>query len=375
MQKKVQLIQRKILFKLFKNSIKSIYCVINDLNKATEKNKYINLFDQEKDLEERYEKTQNILISSKNIKIIDIFINKLIRYIDFDLKLNSRKFMIAWLISGFPKYMLNNLIDEYPTNIYNASCSFINKIKILLDDINDKNINIFIREIISYTKYINYFIERDKIEQINKMFDEYIGCCDTIELVKSSEKYSDEQKESVINLICNSKNDIFLCIKMINSSITKEYLEFCYDISKNIRENNKKIIYDVLLDDINNKKYILFRNIVENIKDYLIKLENQRMKICANINEILDVDFIIAHLSLELLTKDNVCNYGNYLINLILQFDSPINDTVTRNKWMTMKYEEYENNNIFLVDMLLFIIEKIIDINETLNNLFNLIGE
>jgi hypothetical protein len=281
--------------------------------------------------------------------------------------------MSAWMLVSFPDVILgkskSDIVNEteYPDDIYFISKKMIETLYILMHSYDNNESNrTFFKAFNQFSNAINYFLNRDKSEKIYQLTREYFDVCKTINLIKSSKKYSEESREECIKVINESKHKLMTYIWTLDNSINKEDLELYADLEN---EKNKKIEecqYKILVDDIKNRKFVFFEEILKEIKLNLIKLSGTS-RICSDIDDVLDSNFLIRNITYSL-EKDDVTRYGDYLINIINKLQAPIKVSETRNKWIILT-NEISDVDEYLARMLFMIFGEIQDIKETITNL------
>jgi hypothetical protein len=220
-----------------------------------------------------------------------------------------------------------------------------------------------------YSNAYSYFLDRDRLEQIEKLILEYNDVHITCDLISKSNNYTDIIKNENIIALNNTKNIIFRCIQKLDKNITRENLELFSTLSILKEKTAEEIKYNILLNDIKSKKLFFLKNVIDEIKLHLIKLGGDKTQNGFDINEVIDSEIItrlIVHK--KTLSNNDISNYGDYLIKIINELQSPISIDSTNHNWNSLKnsnidYEEY------LAKMLFMILLEIKAIKEAIINL------
>ena len=370
------------MFKKFISTLKNNKNIINELNNFLESPKYINFFNPENDNELRFQKLKNILVSHNNISKFQILINSFYKFHkvspNIATKIDAKKLMSAWMIVGFPEFVLGkskvNISNEniYPDDIYLIACKMITNLNYLIEhksNYNDEHVRMFLKSMNQYSNALYYFINRDKLEQLEKLILEYSDINATSNLILNCNNYTDDVKEESVNVLNNTKDMIFKYIQKLDKNITKENLELFSSLSLLKEQKIEEVQYNILLEDIRSKQLFFLKKVIDEIKVNLVKLGSEKTTNGYNLNEIIDSDFIIRLIAYKkILTGDDINNYGDYLIKIINELQAPISVNDTNDKWNILK-----NNNIdpdeHLAKMLFMILLEIKTIKETIINL------
>lgn len=375
-------LQKNFLFERFLKSVTQNSSLIKAMHSFTEENQNqnLNLFDNKALDDDNFENLKKLLMDKENIKKINEMLVRLYRYYGVDQniapKINSKKFMSAWMLVSFPEIVIGktklhiNNENNYPDDIYFISKKMINLFtELTICDINNSSElrRKFFKSFNQFSNAINYFLNRDKVEKIFSLTREYFDMCKTLNLITESKKYSDHAKKECEKVINESKNKIILFMQSLDDSIKRDELEL-YANLENIK--NKKIEetqFKILIDDIKSKKFIFLGKVINEIKQNITKLCGSS-KICHDIEDILDSDFLIRSMTYFPFEKNDIEKYGNYLINIINELQAPIKVKDTKEKWENLK-NEVNDMDEYLARMLFLVFEEIRDIKETIMNL------
>jgi hypothetical protein len=210
-----------------------------------------------------------------------------------------------------------------------------------------------------------YFLERDKMEQIYNLTNEYIDIDNTLQNVSNCDKY--DNKIECINAINNTKSIIFKHIRLLNRNITIDILENeCLVQSLQTKILNE-IYLKLLISDINSLSYTLLHNTITHIRDKILILNGHDD---SELSNKLDNSYIIQLISNCNITINDICLYGDYIINIINALQAPISVSITNEKWISFKIEnESISNSEYIAKMLFFIIFELNDIFDNIENI------
>jgi hypothetical protein len=145
--------------------------IITILDSHIAEPEYLNLFDPEKQKNDRFNQLKKYMQIKNNIIIMNNALNLYYRYVNIDLNIafpiDAKKFMIAWIIVGFPEYVLEikpkfleSEINIYPYDIYYISNDMIKNFRNILISTNLINLTKFNKSLNKYSNAINYFFTK-----------------------------------------------------------------------------------------------------------------------------------------------------------------------------------------------------------------------
>jgi len=374
-------IKKNFLLKKFKNCI--INCeslhVLNTI--CTQENSFF-LTESEKN----NEKFDDISKYISKKKVVDDFSNILKIYYrwnnindsEYFIKLDSRKFLIGWLISYCPDFILGNFDSNHNDSNqinFNEKKYVYENAKLLISMITDlsNNINIdftyFNKVFLSYSNNILIFLEKDKIDKINYYTSEWISLDKSYDYISKSIKYDDEQKNIILKNINNDKKIIEKYLNKIAKNFDYDRLRtiirITNDISKKIIDNYKKIINE----EINNNNYDVCVKILDIIKKFILLFNVQPDKINL-INNQIDSDFFIDLLKKNIINVDDVKVFGDFMIKEICNIGSISCEIENLQKWNKIKSKFNYDSDIsdIIANMLIFSLELIDIIRNELND-------
>jgi gas vesicle protein len=371
-------IQRKFLAKKFISEVKKYKKLFDELNKFTTQPQH--LFDNEKQQDINFCEMRHTLVKKDNINAINKILSLMYRCLGEDKliapRIDARKFMIGWMIVSFPEFMMEikdpenkEKKDQYPYDIYLIIKDFIFYTN-LLHKINNPTkeiLRIFKKSLNKYSNAVNYFLKRDKNEQIQKLLNEFANINKTISNIKKSKKYTDEdQRHDCIETITKTKTKIATHLKKLDSGIDICDLEVQSQIHNAIEENMEKAMCDILINDIENKKFNYFSKFIDDVSNQMIHLGAK--KIDSGFESKIDKDFIIQKMTYLDTEHKHIVEYGDYMINIINNLQSPITVDTTKDAWEKIKTDT-DCKNQLLGKLVVFTLKELKDIYETIDNL------
>jgi hypothetical protein len=288
-------------------------------------------------------------------------------------KINSKKFLIAWAIVLFPEYTLEIKPDKTHINIYPHDIYFISKdfIETLSKTINtNESLRRFNKIFIQYVNSINYFLIYDKTRIIQRLLNEFINLHKSLDDIKTNKKYVKDIKETYIVETTKLKRVVANQLKKIHSNVTFEDLEvyskiYC-GVENTVTKNIKRAYYDLLLRDVQEKKFIFLGNIMDEITKYLNILGAE--KIDESFNTKMDKEFLLQKMTHLKIEYKDIVDYGNYIVYIINKLESPINVINTNMKWEEL-IENIDDKYELLAKMMIFLFDEVRSIIDDINNL------
>ena len=356
-------------------------CVINNKNIFENLTKYlfpptnINIFDVEKSNEIHYEELKKVMIDKTTYELFNNLITLFYEFNGYDeqiaFQIDGRKALTAWMICAFPEYTLDKkkheLKDEniYPDEIFFISLEFLTNFHDLSNgNISNEKLRKFSKSLNKYSNAITYFLGRNKTEQLVKLTQEYYDINETMMQIKVSNKYTEENKRENELSLTKTKEKIYLFIKRLDPTIKKEDLETYANMNllKSIKIEEAQ--YQIMLDDVKSKKLFYFRRAVDFIKGNLLKLGAMKTSTGHDISDILDGEFMARKYQMcSTYTNDEVNTYGDYIIKIINELQSPERENETNEKWNDMKNKN-SPVHVHMVNMLFFSMKEIHNVFE-----------
>lgn len=313
-------------------------------------------------LNERFDDISRYISRKYVIDNISIILNAYYRWNKLDdnfMRLDARKFLMAWLIYYCPKLILSddelkekNQIYEYSKKLVTIFNKLLNNQQIDLISLN--------KIILYYTETLYIFLEKDKIDKINYYTTEWISLDKSYDCIYNSNKYDIEQKNIILE---NINNDKKLVEKYINGMFKnfdynrlKTIINITHNVSKKIIDNYKKILYD----DILNKKFDISIKILNDIKKFIL-LFNRKQEQIDKINDNIDGEYFINLIKNNIIDINDVKKFGDFMIKEICSIGSISCETENLEKWNNLKNKYTYNFGLIniIADMMIFCLELI----------------
>ena len=224
--------------------------------------------------------------------------------------------------------------------------------------------------------YSNCFViwfNYDKVQKINNLSNEWINMNNTINEIKLSQKYSEEQRNETIDVIIKSQKNIESFILKINCNFNKDSLKILAGLKKQLEDNYNKSYWDLLSKDLEDEKYNFLEKILLEIQNEIISLRKRNNSFINDFKEKYDVKFIIQLITNKVFNIDNLISYTNYLVNLLVEMQAPIRNNTTKDEWddLIKKLKEgiLGNFNSCVPILLKYILVTINDIKQDIINI------
>jgi hypothetical protein len=334
-------------------------------------------------LTDGYDNMTKFLQNKDMISKIDSLMKKLDRYHPVhsnivSAMLTTKKFLIAWLITAFPEFVLEksreNLSESngYPDEIYFISKNFINQFNLLMTNKRTNKLEqSFKKSMNVYCNAINYFLNKDKVAYVNKLILEWLETYETLRLIKESKKYpTEDEKKKCMIAVLKTKQKITTYLTKFVPEITedklKQYAELITKVSSVVVNSEKNL----LIDDIKTKKYILLKQIIDTLKNNIIGLAKSYKD---SVDIYLNSDVIIETINHMSILKVN--EYGDYLIDIINKLEAPAAVNLTNDKWTILKskWSEYDIET-YMTEMIFLVLNEIRLIKENIVNIYTMIS-
>lgn len=363
-------------YRRFKRAILIIKPVLDRLFQGINQSN-INMFDLNRQTEIQYE---NLCKTIQDSQLIQLFTNVLQSYYDYIgkqedvLHLTSRKMLFMWLIIGFPQYTIGKthkqLTEEtkniYPNEIYHITINFMTSLYNLSNSghYSKENTDLlrkFNKYVVRYSDAISYFLERDKAEEITKLVKEYYEVNKTLMEIIASEKYTDELKQQNTELLNKTKEKILAQINKFDKSIKKEELESYSNMELLQKLKIEETQFQVMLNDIKTKKLFYFKRALSWTLQSMCVLKAESVRSGHDIKDVIDPDFIIQKIVVSgVYTNNDTIAYGNYIMKILNELQSPDTITESNQLWETVKNQCIDKQmHVFLANMIFFVMKEI----------------
>lgn len=356
-----------LLLLIDRNNINNINQNFDNLTLYIRKKETINEIDNI--LKKYYRMINNISSTDNNIDVISF-------------QLNSRIFLSLFVIYGFPEISLSikkEIIQKSKENnitndIYKLSENVISNINNLFNNYkNNEALRKFIKSINMYSNCFLLWINNDKITKITELYYQWHEIQETINEIKNSNNYDDNQKTDSIATLKNSQDNLIKIIKKINPKFNINSLKLYSSLSFQLKDNFEKSYWDILKNDLENKDLTLLKKILNEIQIEIINLRKKNSNFIDNFKDKYDIQLIIQLIEKNLFSEDYLMAYSQFIIDNIIEMQAPIRNDNTKNKWNIIlndiKNKKYKNMNEFVPIILKFILNNIKDIKTDILNL------
>jgi hypothetical protein len=382
-EKSITVLQKRHIYKSLCNKYHDVSSVLSTLNTYLVPSSVPLFKTKTEHLTDGYDNMTKFLQNKDMISKIDSLMKKLDRYHPVhsnivSAMLTTKKFLIAWLITAFPEFVLEksreNLSESngYPDEIYFISKNFINQFNLLMTNKRTNKLEqSFKKSMNVYCNAINYFLNKDKVAYVNKLILEWLETYETLRLIKESKKYpTEDEKKKCMIAVLKTKQKITTYLTKFVPEITedklKQYAELITKVSSVVVNSEKNL----LIDDIKTKKYILLKQIIDTLKNNIIGLAKSYKD---SVDIYLNSDVIIETINHMSILKVN--EYGDYLIDIINKLEAPAAVNLTNDKWTILKskWSEYDIET-YMTEMIFLVLNEIRLIKENIVNIYTMIS-
>lgn len=361
----------KYRYKKISREFNKIEQIVNILNSITNKRfNSLNLFETEiNSISNSFDVLDKMLRNKKNLLCFNEFFTVYNRL--YNVNYIPRYILTAWMIFTCPEYILNinlndinntvNLTNKYKKNIYYAAEQLIYYFT-NFRSINLKNFN---KVLFEFDLEFNNFLQFDKIEKVYIYCNDWMEMEETIESIKKSKKYQQDEKDNIINNLIKTQEQIKKHIRIFNIEI--KYNELKQIVEEKIKF--KKLIQKEFKNEIEicfqEKKYEIIGEILDEIKQFIIKFYKKNLDKINEIDEFFDVEYIIQLFKHDIITKHDVNTFCINILNYILPVGSVVLERNKHEEWNCISNENNkENLNTFTSHFVFFILELINEIIE-----------
>lgn len=308
-----------------------------------------------------------IICENRNINIIRTILNLYYRIIRINKEyiLTPKEFLSAWIISRFPKYIIQSGITEENIRVKLYSNNLIKHVK----DIFKNNIN-FIRfnlDLIQYKVALKIFMNIDKINKINLYSAEWIGLEKSYQEISSSKKYDDDEKRVILSSINNDKKLIEKHMKILKSDFNYDNLKLFIKLANYSKNKVVQNYKNIIKTELDNKSYDILENIINEIKKFIL-IFNKSIE--SEINESLDVSYIVQLLRNDVITNKDINLIAEYIISKLKKLASIKTEQDIDEKFNIIKTKYNNNNNIntYISEILIYCMEIINTIRDEISS-------
>ena len=347
---------------------------IKKLNEAIEKSEHNDaiIFSNNKQTGDRFTVVSSLLCNRDVLTDLNEVMNLYLQYFnicnDVYKKINIREILSAWMISGCTEAILENIDSDEKYYVFEYSNKLIEYFKIL--NVTEPNIILkltdFNKIFIHYYDTFTIFKEKDRLDKIAYFTREWMELEKTKKIINESDKYSNEQKNEVIKIIDKDKQMIEKYVKIFSRDFDCEKLRNIINtyqnLSKKITDNYKIILHK----ELGENNYYIFTKILNEIKNFLLIFNSGKK---TEYDEKIDADFYSQLIETESIDMHNVCYFGDYIVNELVNLGSKSLEDTKINSWNKMK-KNWKNDEIKynISELLLFFMEIIEEIKNEIND-------
>jgi len=127
--------------------------------------------------------------------------------------------------------------------------------------------------------------------------------------------------------------------------------------------------YDIMIKDIDTKRFLYFKKVIDDIKSGFIKLNGHKVINPDGskyfIDEMFDSDELIRKITYLSLSNGNIIDFGLYMKTLINKLQAPAMKNETNEEWeLLITDNQYKNFSTLCSKILFFIVDEIEKIND-----------
>ena len=294
------------------------------------------------------------VIRKKNILDTSLELIKSIRTKD-KLKLSSRILLTIYLINFYSEELLGKESERYP--IDNNICQWTKKIINQLEMAEYKKYHDLVqlwKLLHNYKLFFNNWKKIDNDRTIERIIISYHYRCEHIKKIDEHEIDNDTKLKILIKLE-DEKTNLLKNIKMIDPNINIEFIKKNHDelhnniligrqkLTTSLGNNMKKAYYDMVSEELKkrNMKPTYDMLIEINKRVLLIVPEKRKKSLMKKLNQ----NSIIECLTFE--WNDNIIEYLNMIIDLIIMLSAPIDDSTNlqwKHEFIQLCNQDYEEN-------------------------------
>lgn len=267
-------------------------------------------------------------------------------------KLDEKIFLSLWVFSAFPDIVLNPT-TEIKDKIFNTSKYIVNKINELC--INDKLImdkTFFIdlnKHFNDYTINFDMYVKEDKKIKLLESIEAYIIIKKNIIKIEESSKYNITEKKDIIHMMYNNLHKVKKFILLYIKDFDFKNIDMI--VNNAIKLEDFMIInyINTIEKKLNNKEYEYINTILKEIQGFIKQMN--KIKTEAELEEIIDPDYIIQLIKNDLLNKETIINFGLKLSDEITK-----NGSVSLSEQKKIYIQKFYEQNLTINQLLANII-------------------
>lgn len=283
-------------------------------------------------------------------KEINALGKNLLKSLKADSFIKHRDFLSAFMVYKFPYDVIGDLNSDLDKEVYQASCKLMEN-----EDYESKEL---VKLIVKYNFCFKKWRGEDEKTLKQQLFNEYhqLG----IDIMNTE----DEDRKTVFKL---TRDRILDCSHKIGG---KEFIEqiFSYKpVVMNVDELVKqydKAYYDNLSEEFNNNKFEKIEGLFTFIKNTCKQFNREEEH--SNIDNCLDIDFIIHRIKNKSYSNEEYRNLFDYMFQIIKNIQSSSKDEI-----LESFIKEMHNEDVYVPKILMQMVELIKSTIQDLENLKN----
>lgn len=364
--------RKKRLYKKF-IEIRPLFIELNDICKDRLADDLLK--HRKKIIEESFDRL-TIKIKNKNvITKVKEFINLYKKVYNPLKKLDEKIFLSLWIFNAFPDIVLNP-ITEIKDKLFKTSTYIVTKINQLCVNeqlIMDKKFFIdFNKNINIYTEIFDAFIKEDMKIKLLETIEAYVTIKKNIIKIEDSQKYDKNEKKDIICMMIDNLNKVQKFIVFYIKDF--DFVNIDNIIKETITLENRMIInyISTIENKLNNQEYDYIESILIEIQDFIEKMN--KIKVKADLEEIIDPLYIIQLIKNDLLGKDDIINFGLKLSEEITKNGSVSLSEMKKNNIQKF-YEQNLTINKLIANILYINLESIYMVYDEILSFHELVNE
>ena len=270
---------------------------------------------------ESFSDIENILRDTNFVDRVQKLLVSLDRIHNVNVAMDAKKFLSCFMMHKFPE-MINYTTEREDLSmcLYKCCDSLIFRFTELDDYM--KRVE-FLLTLGKYKIIFKKFKDQDRLDMLESLI---------LTLLELEDSYKNrDQKFDEDTLKC-IKSEIDKTMKRIKQfkglDILKKYREKELELKKSIEENMKKAFWDTYSNELEkeNPNYNVVVPLLTELIGFIEKCVPKNTEFIEDFNERIDIEFIKDLIEEEVITKDELTNTTEYILDTIKSLHSPIND-------------------------------------------------
>lgn len=269
---------------------------------------------------------------------------------------NYRDFFSLIIISNYPDIVADDPIFK-DKNIIELCKTFFNELN-KYSEYSELELPNFTKELnIKYIKLCNYFQEWMKKDYYVKL-DEFIHSYYEFEsMYINLAEYKDEENTlEVMNQVKTQQNKLLNYITKLHGIDRLNRMKPVYINMDTFKNITTKAFWDTFIEKIDQETpdYTRLIILLKEMKQLFYSLVPSRRDIHTEINESIDTDLLLQMIENKAIDDTEILKIMEYIVSLILRFQSSSEDTITNEWWdnLKSKYNSSHSYGSFLAEFL-----------------------